>query len=403
MAHAGDQPVDELAWEDWLLLIPLAGLALVNLLGVGSYQSFVYLTAGLVLVKAVKLVRRDRAAAGTLGLITLAPLTFVLCDLLAADGHSNKNATRNLLAFVAIASAVWMLPRFGGKPASKHLHLGLLVALALISVTHSLAIAYAGQPFGLFENPHFVALGAVVTALILAHGWRHGGTFRVVAMVGIGSAIFNLHSVSSNVGWLALLMGAAAAGVTHLPRQFRSLALAAGGLLIATTLLYPLFHDVYLQPIGRAAALLIPDQDLDERFFLWKYSWQLQQDAGGFQWVFGHGLGGFGAMFAGYSEFPLVFPHHFFLEVLYNSGLVGLIAFLLPLGMLLAAVVRRLHQGQVGFGLAAAMLTAVGCFTFLALPIAARPTAHYLGFAVGFALWTLHARALPHSRSAGNR
>lgn len=379
--------------ESWLLLFALAGLAVVTMVGVGSYKPFVHLVTVLVIVHAARVLWRERSVQPMAGWLLLAPVTFVVCDALATDAVSDKRAIQNLVAYVAVAGAVWALPVCWRS--AQTIRLGIVMLLTGITLAHSVFLVLYLEPAGpignpqlLFDNPHFIALQAVVAAPVLVHAAVKGGGARWIAAAGLCGIAFNLFQLNSIIGGLSLGVAGAVVVTAHLPRNPRRAATAALVALALAVFFYPIApagYELPLEWIMDEVGASRPDQ----RFWLWTDAGALQAGAGMPQWLLGHGLGGFEAEY----EKIWVFPHHFFLEVLFNSGLVGLAAFVLSLAALWLALARGVSRRDGGFAVALALLSGIGLFTFLTLPLTARVTMHLAGFGIGFVLWAMSAQA----------
>lgn len=373
----------------WPVVIALAGLAITTLSGLGSYKPFVYLIQFLVLMHAAGSLWSGVRPGRAVWLMLLAPAVFMLCDLLSPTGGLDRYAARNLLAFVAIAGAFWMLPRRWPARVGRSLYLAIVGGLTAIAVTHAVLLWLYLEPHGLmgnprllFGNPHFIALQATVVGLVMAHAWAQRGVARAIAALGVVAVVVNILLLESIIATLSIAAGAAVVACAYLPRRLRLVAGGVGGLVLLAVLTYPMIPEPYEIPLDwimREAGASRPD----ERFKLWSDAWRLQQESGVVEWLVGHGFAGFSG---NYREI-WNFPHHFPLEVLYNSGLLGLLAFMLAAGALAEGVVRSLAPGRPTALLATALLVAVGLFTFLTLPLTSRVGAHALGLSIGFWLW----------------
>ncbi|MFW6092663.1 MAG: O-antigen ligase family protein [Pseudomonadota bacterium] len=371
-----------------MLLVLLAGIAAVNLLGAGSYQSLINLTLLVVLVHGGRSLWQQPTVPRPVLWLLLAPAVFLVCDVLATGVGADDYAARNMLAFVGIAAAVWILPHHREAPWGGIVHAAIVAELAAVMIVHATAIHALGRAAGLFDNHHFLVLAAVLVLPVTVHGIWTGGAPRWLGCAGAAASLVCLFSVRSLLGWLALALALVAVTLVMLPRPARRLtvaALSAGVLVVAV---YPPLHEWYM-PVIESVTSAVAASGPDERVELWADAWRLQQASGPMEWTVGHGFGSFEVAFGSYSSYRFVFPHHFFLEVLYNTGLAGLAAFAVALGALGTSLVRHLRPRCDQLLLATALLVVVWTFTFLTLPLLARPTAHLLGFAVGYALWAL--------------
>ena len=68
----------------------------------------------------------------------------------------------------------------------------------------------------------------------------------------------------------------------------------------------------------------------EERVVIWRDTWRMQSESAPIEWLIGHGLNSFKTDFVPFSYFHLQHmdfnsPHNFFLELLYISGVIGLV------------------------------------------------------------------------------
>ena len=127
----------------------------------------------------------------------------------------------------------------------------------------------------------------------------------------------------------------------------------------------------------------------DERSIMWIDSLEMQRAANKIGWIAGHGLGGFRSNFENFSrlnEFKAFdFPHNIFLEILYNSGLLGLLIFVMCLGFLIKKLLSAYKQSEDHCYLfAITLLFTVFVFVFLTLPFLSRYSAYCLAFVIGY-------------------
>jgi O-antigen ligase len=388
------------------VLLALAGLAACLALGAGPDKAFVLLIQGLVLLQAAHYLYLRRAPDAKLAWFLATPIAFWVCGALAPDAAYYKYPSRNLLAFIAIAAAVWMFPRrWRSEPAHGSLLAALVVALVSIVAQAIAAFGFA-RPFGWFENPHFISLQTLVTLCVAGYGLQrrdrlYRGLYRGLSAATLLGAAALAAWLPTRVGWYVAVLAAGAVGWFLLPRGKATwVALGVAAVTVLASLVVLDYNTAIEDPKTRQIVTDVVDDAgvavRDERSVLWEDSWRLQLDSNVGNWWLGHGLGGFRRDFPPYSRFAgtilFDFPHNFFLEVLYNSGLVGLAVFAACLTALGIALTRALHRRRDPVQLLAlALLVTVGAFCFLTLPLLSKYSAYALAYAVGFTLWTLDA------------
>jgi len=257
-------------------------------------------------------------------------------------------------------------------------------ALALIAV-HGGSAFYApfrGRAFEAFEAHAYIKYYASAVACLapvtLFAGWRLGGAWRKAAFLYPAMALAIILSLDSGAGLLGLIAGAivfvliAATGVARLRSPAYGLlilVLAAGlagiGWLFANAPPPPppeaLAGATYSGPIETPLPLVLVDAHRQQ---IWGFALNAVPDA---PW-FGHGLrtsnllpGAHVKIVQFHQEFVPSHTHDWLIEVLVDTGFVGLAGLLLALGALVwrwltVARVDRL-RAAAGLGLMAAFLS----------------------------------------------
>ncbi len=265
----------------------------------------------------------------------------------------------------------------------------------------------AGHPFGTFDNPHYLAffssLLLPVLALLTVRLSRPYRWFMAAILLLNFDPIINILWAPT----IPLLANGAALAVviwSIASRRVRwGLAISVTA-LVAVLLFFIL--ERHLVPVGP----VVPGGD--ERVQIWTDTLRMISDNDWQAWLVGHGIGSFREHFASYSapayrNFTL--PHNHFLELLYESGSIGLG---LVMGLLGCLVVHSLRLARTLEPLdlrrvAQCNLAAFSIwftFSFLTFSVYSRYTLYPLGILVGVHLFLsdkLDAQRLaqPHSGS----
>jgi O-antigen ligase len=367
-------------WFPGLLLVSVYGFALAQLLGRGIYRQFLYLCAFALLGLLVS--RR-----GALRLERPMLLLLALGAVLLAQGWVLAEQPMKGGFHAALACTLLVVGAIQYLPAPPRL--GLVAAgLAFAVLAHSAGYLLKLNEAGLYANLHYLALFSVLTLPVLSYcairlqGWR-----RWLCALAVFGDFWLLLKTQSRPGYLALLAGALVT-VPFLSRRYRMAAF--GGILLLPSLLY------LTGAFGFAARIndLVAHFFEEERMFIWRESWRMQQDSTLLQWGLGHGFGAYYWDYQRYSSFHLVeeftFPHNYFLELLYSHGLVGLVLVTLAYGLFfatLASAIRRAAPQRKLAGITLFSAASAGlALGFLTLPVFSRHNLYPFSLILGASL-----------------
>lgn len=105
---------------------------------------------------------------------------------------------------------------------------------------------------------------------------------------------------------------------------------------------YPVATTYTTHPI--TLKTLIQNLKAEERIQFWQDAWKMQKDSSLIGWILGNGIGSFRVLFRKYSVpqySHFIFPHNFFLEVLYENGIVGFVLIFGGLGFLFSTAMIK--------------------------------------------------------------
>lgn len=359
------------------LCLVLLMLAANFVFALGSYKP---LMAALIAVLITHFVlagdqRRDWRLPRSMLVMASGLALMLLVSLLPIEGFVVKNRLLLNLCFTLVISAsVYWLCLGSSAALRAGLHWGLCVLLGSGLIVHVLAVEVSGRPFGLFENPHFLALLSLFSLPLFLYSLLGTRSLAIrLALAGLCLLAGYLLAFSgSRPAWLALLAAVVLASLVYLS-WWRALVAIAGFLLgaVLVSLLFP-------QALGGHALSLAAEVWQEERLTIWRDSVRMLSDNDWYHWLTGHGIGSFKPYFLDYSTFEVtfVFPHNFVIEILFDSGLIGVasigILYVLLFRLILAQRGTMPAAGYVLSGMVFVLLVAHLLFTFLTLPFYSR-------------------------------
>jgi len=267
------------------------------------------------------------------------PVLLIILDALPQVGISEKYYIKQLISAIFIIIAIWMIPCEWENKAPNLMWYCLLALLLLASVSNFVAVTVYSFKDGLTSNPHYLALQAIMVIPVAIYLFKNTNAYaRAFLIIIFIMELYLLLESQSRTAWLALIIAA----LVSLP--FFSLKTR---LLASVALIFIPFVIYYFGILGADARLddLLNNITREERVTIWVDAITMQQESDLFHWLLGHGLGGFEHDFSAYSSFhdlslhrPLYYiggavdfsmPHNFILEILYTSGITGLILVLI--------------------------------------------------------------------------
>ena len=354
------------------------------------YRAFLYLN---LILTAVTLYRSPLSAADRQIVVCIlsVPFAFMLLHMLAVGRVELVKEIRHLWLAAFAALGVWALP----KPQLEWLdrsreHIVITLTLFFIVVqVFGFAVVLTDEFSGAMRNPHYLsyysALALVASGALLLSG---EGKHKLLLMI---SAVFLLAFIlisSSRPAWIALLT------CLCLWLLFRPSLRKAWLILLAALLLYA------TNPADLATRMddLLVNITQEERVTIWQSAFRLQMESTPVEWLAGHGTDRFVTEFASfapaeYSDHEYQFPHNSILEVIYMSGLCGLI---LMLAIYFVVYKRLFRLAGKGLGIAAAGLfgfTFHWLIVFITFPLISPYNMYPLALLIGACLRNPHRAA----------
>jgi O-antigen ligase len=252
-----------------------------------------------------------------------------------------------------------------------------------------------------FWNPHVLAqLCLFALPVFVLAAWRsRSWTPRILMLAVALTANWLLINSQSRPAWIALLAGLVI--VVALGSTGRTRWLALGGIAVSVPVAYLLFPQL----VGDRMNDLLLHITTEERVAIWQTGWQMQLQGSPLHWLIGFGPGSYQARFPAMEIIghTFYFPHNFVLEVLFESGIVGLTA----VGLFYAWFAGLLlHLLRASPSLQPALLTLIFLFTsqllfcFLVQPFYSR---HSLLLQAPVVALTLHLYRLLRTQTDSTR
>jgi O-antigen ligase len=198
---------------------------------------------------------------------------------------------------------------------------GLVMTISII--WQFLARALFALPYGTWSNPHYLANVAVLTLPLVFYYFRTVPTpynilFAMLAVVDIDPVFRN----ASRPAFLALVVSSLFVVIFFTRSRYRWIGLLTlcGSLILLTITNYAGFFEKLKE--------LILNVSHEERVTIWKYSWTMLQDNSPLDWFVGNGIGSTLEILPKYATPDTIyksfsFPHNFFLQILFENGLIG--------------------------------------------------------------------------------
>jgi len=341
-----------------------------------------------------------------LGMVIGILFLLLLVQSLTGERSYPKHQVENLLAMFFVVVAMSTQAGVGWGRWQNRQVSSILAVLAVCSLAHLSGILIGHHPAGFFDNPHFLALFNIAAINVAFYFFlSSSGSRRIVALAIIVISLIILSLIVSHIAWLALGCSLLVWLYLLFHGSYKKmtiivvLSLAFFGVLGSTMINYNtalINNDIKgLVDVNKQMVDLFHLWN-DERVIIWKDTLTMQMDSDLSQWLFGHGLGSFKDNFSNYSSFnqpgvglfpiAFVFPHNFILEILFNSGVTGLLIMFSTFIVIIKCTLDSVVPGKRESILALGLFTAVFIQMFFTLPIFSRYSSIVLGMVAGYCL-----------------
>jgi O-antigen ligase len=255
----------------------------------------------------------------------LIPFFFIVLDMLAMNKISFTNDYMKLVTAAFFGYGIYQLVKL--KPFKVNQIMDwIFYALVSYTLIEFFAIFIFNKPNGTTSNPHQLALYSAYAILISIFCYfKTSPNIRNWLAPVILCLLFFVLLTSSRPTWISLfLCGVAMLFFIDTNKKKYT---------VAGIVLMPIFlYVTNLENFGARMQSLIANITTEERVIIWSDAWRMQMDSSWYEWLVGHGLESFEQNFIAYSRFHLegndfTMPHNSFLEVLYLSGVTGVIVY----------------------------------------------------------------------------
>lgn len=299
----------------------------MQMLDLGSaYRFFAYLNLLLVFVCSFVAYRKNPSFSkyASLSQLFLIPIAFIAIHFLAVENIIIIKEIRHIFVAIFLVLGIWILSKKNSDYIKKNLFIILLVLIFSYVAIQAIAIWYFKQSYGTTKNPHYLAIysGLMLIATVYCFLKASKPLKLVLIICSLCLGVFLLQS-SSRPAWIGLIVSA-----------FLSLFFVNKRTqLISASSIVLILIGLTFANIGNFATRfgdLLSNLDTEERVVIWRDAWRMQSQSSPSEWLIGHGLNSFEKDFEPYSYYHLQnvdfnSPHNFFLEILYASGVLGLI------------------------------------------------------------------------------
>ena len=249
--------------------------------------------------------------------LSITPLVFGF--LPSEDIASTKRSLQNIVYFILLCIIILFCIK-SLTPKWRRSAPSIIAMLCLSGMAfHLYGVVEVSSLRGFFSNPHYLALFClmsvpVITYLLLEHG---ANSKKVVWAVSVCVIFFLLINTSSRPAWFALIVGYGVGFGLFLRGWQRA------GSLILMTLLAVLGYLLLPDFIAGRVDEFVINFAQEERFEIWRGAFQMQLARDSTSWLFGAGPGSYKALFEAYNTYEsfFYFPHNFFVEILFESGI----------------------------------------------------------------------------------
>lgn len=304
------------------------------------------------------------------------PFGFIVLHLLAAGNLQFIKEMRWLVLNFFLVMTIWLLARKHMSYVRNRMFAWIVALLSAYVLIQIVATIVFGKPYGTTKNPHYLAQFSALSIPVAIYCYHRSiGMYKVLnAGIIIVLSGFVL-STSSRPAWIALIMTALLA-LCFMEAKARR---------YAATLVFAIPAILFFLNIGSFGSRfteLAENISTEERVTIWQDTWRLQETGSWQQWLVGHGMDRFEEDFKPYSRYHSAkadlagtvkdfnAPHNHFLEVLYTSGILGLMLFFYLLWWLYSRLASLIATPQVRSMalLLGAVLTMHLLFIFITIP-----------------------------------
>ncbi len=260
--------------------------------------------------------------------------TLILISMIMSSANSNPHDEVTVLKVLIIVLSIHYLFIMRDKVLTRMYLKDVFMVLLIVTILWQF-ISYAvfHKPYGTFTNRHYLGNVSILTLpLVFYFFYNSKGLrkiiFSVAGVINVSSLIFS----NCRSSWISITLGS----------LFGIMLIKGGkkwiGLLILVSLV------VFILGVNGHVRWRMEDLlgniSKEERFFLWKDSMAVLEHNTLREWTIGHGIGSVRNI--RYSIYPtLHFPHNFFIELLYDNGILGILLIVVPVMYLFLKLLKH--------------------------------------------------------------
>lgn len=331
-------------WKLHLLVI--CGVVLFHALGINIiYRACLYLNLAFVLY----LIYKEKSTFDFSSLKLFKPMVLLFISLFLINIIAinklvwDKELNRSFyIGFVCVA--IWMQALYHQAFINQHIKKIVMTIIVLYLVIQLFAIYVLKAHYGTLKNPHYLAQYSMLIIPVLFLIYQDATAQFKILILGlfVCAGVLLLHT-NSRPAWLSLMLTMLMMSLHH-----RYKLKAFIGAVLAILLLWIADLNSFSEQLSK----LFKQITTEERVYIWQDIWYSQLQSSTKQWVFGHGLDGYESNFDHLGNLVLgatvTFnsPHNFILEILYTTGLVGLLGLLISYFFLYKNLFRELTNDK---------------------------------------------------------
>ena len=222
---------------------------------------------------------------------------------------------------------------------------GLLPILWCVTVGWQfVAVKFYNLPFGTYSNPHYLSNCMIsILPLLVYSFWAAKGWYKWIFVLFALLAIDMLLRTGSRPAILALTFSSLFILLFFMRGRAKWIGFSA-------IILFSGF--LYITNYGGAAnhlEELLANLRTEERVSFWTSALHMLKDNNGWAWIFGNGVEGYRAVYANYSTAelrPFFFPHLHPFGILYDNGMIGLLAVFGGFGAVFVLTIKALRDSS---------------------------------------------------------
>ena len=308
-----------------------------------AYRFFAYLNVIVVAVGLYQLVEDGMLTKNLswLKTVIIFPIFFVLLHFIAQQNVIVLKEMRHLLIAVSLVLGIAMLSDKSRAYLKSNLYNIVALIIFIYALVQTVTIIFYGMPYGTTKNPHYLAFYSSISLIVCLYCFFKGTLFyRYFFSICMFMLGFLLLETGSRPAWLGLLFSLFSILLfLHSKQKLQAVIAVTAVVLILSITNAGSFLD--------RSKNLIMNLSREERVTIWTDTWTMQKDSSIGEWLVGHGIDSFEEDFKLYSTYhkkqmDFNSPHNYFLEILYISGFLGLISFLVMFGVIYQKIISKI-------------------------------------------------------------